>query len=202
MFDMDIRKFLGRRPRDGTKNTPVGTQRMPPTRSLSSSSARRLPQQWRAGLFACCDDAPLCCTVTFCQCNAAGQVYQRATGGGCLMVAAIMWTLFVITQALSNSSNILAQLLSERDDDGLEAAYVIVGGLAGALGFVTTVTGTYFLCVSRRKIRERDRIPPGDCGALDDCCVSYWCGFCALMQMLRHEGVAGNEYRACTAEAV
>ena len=167
---------------------------MPPSRARTPP-----PRAWRHGLFDC-GDAALCCAVAFCQCNAAGQMYQRTTGGGCLGVSALMWFLFVLTQTLGSSSNALARAYER--DDGLATANAVVGALAGVFGLVTTIAGTYFLCVSRRALRARDRIPPGACGDLDDCCVSYWCGCCSLVQMLRQEGVTGAQYRACTATAV
>ena len=170
---------------------------MPPLRRARTPPP---PTRWTSGLCDCCEDASLCCAVTFCQCNAAGQVYQRSTGGGCLGVSVLMWSLFVLTQIASFTTNGL-QMAYNRGQD-VVIAYAVTSAISGVLGLTTTIAGTYFLCVSRRAIRARDRIPPGDCGDLDDCCVSYWCGWCSLIQMLRQEGVTGAQYRACTATAV
>lgn len=162
------------------------------------------PGAWTSGLFACCDDPSLCCTVCLCECNATGQLFQRTTGYGCLGVSVLLWTLFVVTQILGQASNALEQASAREDheNDGLILSWSIVGGLSGTLGLTTSIVGTYFVCVSRRRLRERDRIPPGPCGACDDCCVAYWCGLCSLVQMLRQESVDGGTYRACSATAV
>lgn len=154
------------------------------------------PKRWTHGLCACCEDPSLSCAVCFCQCNAAGQVYQRATGSGCLAVAALMWFLFVATQAFSQSSNALAQQ-GTIFDAGPAAA---LGAVAGLLGIVTSVAGTFFVCVARRAARARDAIPPSCCNeSFDDCCVSYWCGCCSLVQLLRQDGVTGARYAPCSA---
>ena len=103
-------------------------------------------------------------------------LYQRATGSGCLAVSALMWLLFVATQAFSQSSNALAQE-GTIFDSGPAAA---LGAVTGVLGLVTSVAGTFFVCVARRAARARDAIPPSCCNeGLDDCCVSYWCAAAA-----------------------
>ena len=110
------------------------------------------PKRWLHGLCACCEDPSLSCAVCFCQCNAAGQVYQRATGSGCLAVAALMWFLFVATQAFSQSSNALAQQ-GTIFDAGPAAA---LGAVAGLLG--TVASRTFF--VRPRRAPARDAIRP------------------------------------------
>ena len=157
--------------------------------------SRSVPRTWRAPLCGCCDDPGACCLISFCQCNAAGQLFQRTAGYGCLGVSALLWTLFVVTQVLGDTSSALAAA----SPDGVPMdTYLLLSSLAAAAGFSTTVVGTVVLCTVRGRIRARDQIP-GD--AVSDCCTSYWCGFCAMVQMLRQEN-AYVGYRPCTVTAV
>lgn len=139
-------------------------------------------------------------------------MYERATrrGGACLIVSSFLWTLFIVAQVLSDTSAALATTAVNNEvcewwgctlsiNWGQVTAAQVLGGVAGFLGMVTTVFGTYVVCVSRRRVRERDAIPGSDC---DDCCTSFWCGCCSLVQMLRQERVTGATYRPCTATAV
>lgn len=54
------------------------------------------------------------------------------------------------------------------------------------LGTIFFVYKLVIVCQTRRAIREKYDIPPGCCGPLNDCCVSYWCLGCATCQMARH----------------
>lgn len=183
---------------------------MPPKTTVPSryrSTARPPPVgKWSAGLYDCGDDPTLCCTVCICQSNATGQLYHRTVGYGCIAISALMWSFFIVTQVLSQTSNALSQSFMRTQwyggDESLLRAYMIVAGVAGFVGLLSTVVGTYFVCSSRRMLRQRDRIPNGDCGQCDDCCAAYWCGCCSLIQMLRQEGVTGSTYRVCSATAV
>lgn len=181
------------------------------------------PREWRHGLCDCGEDVALSCAVCWCQCNAVGQMHERTSlrggvvkgCGGCLAVAGVLWFLFVVSQVLSQTANGLANTAVENectwfgtcvlvvDWDQVTAAYVL-GGFASLAGMASAVFGTYVLCTARRKIRDRDGIPEGrGCGGgCEDCCVSYWCGCCSLVQMLRQEGITGGTYRACTPTGV
>lgn len=162
------------------------------------------PARWYHGLFGCCEDPRLACTVCLCQCTATGQVYERATGSGCLCVSVVMWTLFVVAQVFNNTSTALRNEHERRWwSDGTYLAWAhVLAAFAGLAGLASMVVGTYFLCTARRLVRERDAIPEGTCGSCEDCCVSYWCGCCSMVQLLRQDRVAGGGYRACTATAV
>ena len=169
---------------------------------------------WSAGLCDCCQDAGLSCTVCFCSCNATGQVYQRATrrANSCFWISALAWSMFVATQILNSVANAHAQLAVrtecawfgcvEYTDWDRVATASVAGGVAGSVGLVGTALTTYFVCTSRRLVRARDRISTGACGGCEDCCVSYWCGCCSLIQLLRQDGITGNSYRACSSTAV
>lgn len=177
---------------------------MPPVPTTPRRNSTKQQGSWNAGLFACCEDPMLCCTVCICEPNAAGQMYQRTTGYGCLGVSVLLWSLFALSQILGQTSNALQEafIREEGENSGLLLSYSIVAGLSGTTGLVTLIAGTYFICVSRRRIRQRDRIPEGCCGECDDCCVAYWCGCCSLIQMLRQDSVTGGKYQACSVTAV
>lgn len=152
---------------------------------------RSKPKAWRNGLCTCTEDCPLALTVCCCGCNATGQAYHRATGSGCFCISLLLWTLFVATQTLNISSEHLSA-----------DAMAVVASVACFLGLVSTVATTYFVCTSRRIMRERDEIPRGPCGPCDDCCVGWWCSCCALVQMFRQDAITSSNYRLCTEEAV
>ena len=155
------------------------------------------PKSWRHGLCECCEDPSLACSVCWCGCNATGQAYQRATGSGCFWVSILLWGLFILTQFMNSTSSSLNANIDVNDD-----TVSIVGGLAALFGLISTIATTYFVCTSRRIMRDRDEIPAGSCGGCDDCCVGWWCSCCALIQMFRQDSITGNRYRMCTEDAV
>ena len=162
----------------------------------------------------CCADPPLLAAGCCCACNATGQLYERVTrrANACLVVSALGWSLFLVAQILAQTSNALNRTMWVYVCEEEECAWVVdwgavrtsavLGGLAGLVGFLSTLLSTYFLCVSRQMVRQRDQIPEGCCGSCDDCCVSYWCSCCALIQMFKQEKVSGPAYRACTTTGV
>ena len=164
-------------------------------------------QKWSSTLCACCEDPALCCIIGMCQCNTAGQLYERVVGppGSCLLIAGCLWILFIVTTLLSQTANALADTAVERECTWLGCRDVIdwdqltvaamLASVSGVLACATTAIGTYALCATRRRIRARDGIPADACG---DVCVSYWCGVCSLVQMARHEGFSGTRYQPCT----
>ena len=165
------------------------------------------PKQWLHGLCTCCDDPSLCCTVFWCSPNATGQAYQRMTKrtSACLLVAVGGWALVIATQIFSQTGNALGNTAVERDCVGSlcvertnwdrVAIANTLGAIGGIVGLASSVYFTYFVCTSRRMIRERDGIPEGCCSGCDDCCVAYWCMCCALVQFFRQERV--HHYRLC-----
>ena len=174
--------------------------------------ASSLPKKWSHGLCDCCEDPSLSCAVCFCECSAVGQMFERATQrrGACLIVSSFLWILFVVSQVISDMSAARATTAVTNEmcawwgctlsvNWSQVTAAQVLGSLAGFFGMITTIVGTYVVCVSRRRVRERDAIPGSDCG---DCCTSFWCGCCSLVQILRQERVTGATYRPCTATAV
>lgn len=154
---------------------------------------------WRYGLCECCEDPTLACTVCWCGCNATGQAYQRATGSGCFWISIVLWALFILTQSMNSTANSLNANVDTNDN---VVGMSVVRGLAGLLGLISTIATTYFVCTSRRIMRERDAIPTGWCGSCSDCCIGWWCSCCALIQMFRQDSITGKEYRLCAKEAV
>lgn len=182
---------------------------------MTRVSTTNLPREWKHGLCDCLEDGTLCCSVCWCQCNSAGQVYERAvrSGGACFVVSVSLWGLFLVSQILSQTANAFAITAVERECTiwGLCATVVdwdkvttaqVLGGMAGIAGFASVVLTTCVLCTARKRMRHRDGIEQGTCGDCDDCCVSYWCGCCSTIQMLRQGGVDGHAYRPCTSTAV
>ena len=84
-------------------------------------------------------------------------------------------------------------------DMGAITTSSIINSISGLLAFVSTVTTTIIVCRARKAVRERDSIPPGSCGACDDCCVSYFCQCCALHQIFVQESVSSKNYKLCSA---
>lgn len=156
---------------------------------------------------ACCDDPDLACGVCACLPNAVGQVYEVTTRarGTCLPVSCLLWFLLAAVQMVGGIANALVHTAFETTctagsgcmlhaDWNQVSVAALLGVLAALLGCIGSGVAAYFVCTSRRVLRARDGIPPGACG---DCCVSYWCTCCALVQMLRHMGVTGATYRPC-----
>ena len=106
-----------------------------------------------------------------------------------------------MSNVLASMNDCLVYTVCTVDWNRIRIAYVI-GGISGLVALMGAILGTYALCVRRRRIRDRDRIPEGACGGLDDCCVSYWCGCCSLLQMFRQERITGGSYRLCSQTGV
>ena len=171
-------------------------------------------QTWSSGICDCAEDPLLCCTVCVCSCNATGQVYQRLTGraNACILISLFGWFVFFFTTIASQISNAMYRTAVERectwwyctdviDWDQIGVAS-IVGGVGAMVGFAGTIVTTYAICVARARIRDRDRIPFLHCGQWEDCCLSYWCSLCSLVQIIRHERIDGGSYRPCSTTAV
>lgn len=168
-------------------------------RTGARTGAVRRVGAWRAELCDCCDDPQLCCAVCWCGCSATGQLYQRATGRGCFGIAALLWILFALSQVLSQVSSQFDAAWRRDAHAGASpwaTPALTFGALAGAVGLASLAVSTALVGFVRRRMRARDKIAAA-CGC-EDCCVAYWCNCCALIQMLRQEGVDGNRYAACS----
>ena len=75
----------------------------------------------------------------------------------------------------------------------------VVLSISSVVSFLGALISTCALCTTRRRMRDRDHIEAGSCGDAEDCCVSYWCGCCALTQMFVHDGVNGQRYNLLSA---
>lgn len=179
---------------------------MPPSNQRPRSvSKQQLPQKWTRGLCDCCEDPTLACTTYFCSCNAVGQLYQRLTKEPrCQCIAAVLWFLFLLSSVLSTIGQIQTQTAVRKItlyiyevtvvDWNQITTGMILSTIAGSVGFTGTVLATYALCVSRKRMRARDRIPIQQCGDLEDCCVSSFCSCCVINQMFAQEKVSGTTY--------
>ena len=182
----------------------------------ASQNATNTRGSWVSGLCNFCEDPRLCCVLCVFNCNGLGQIVQRSTNraGSCFVISCIMWGVFVTTQILSQVSNVTAQSATTEiryydfsknkwdttvhvDEEEMSVA-IIIGSVSCLIALIGSVLTTYWLCTARRIIRTRDRIPEGRCGSCDDCCVSYWCSCCTLIQLFRQEQVDGIDYRLCS----
>lgn len=193
------------------RNTPLARV---PQRS-GSSVVQSHSGLWRQGLYDCGNDSGLSCLILFCSCNAIGQIFERTTkyAGSCLLISIMGWILFIAVHILSETGNTLTFSAIQRqcewwgcstdiNESQIAIAYILEL-IAGLVALVGSIIATYLLCTSRHRIRERDNI---DGTGVDDCCVSYWCQCCTLVQLFAHEGLNGSTYRPCSttgsAEAV
>mgnify|MGYP001426375435 CR=1 FL=1 len=153
---------------------------------------------WKHNLCACCEDVNLCCSACWCQCIATGQLHERAFGWGCLMISGVLWVLFASTVLFDALSGVYHPLMSA------DNFYIMVvfGSISSICALSSAIFGTIILCQIRRQIRVRDKVEPLCCGDAEDCCVPYWCGCCAIIQMLRQESVDGTNYVLCSPTAV
>ena len=162
-------------------------------------------KRWSPRLFGCCDDIKLCCPVAWCECIAAAQLYQRVFGFGCAPIAIILWgalgsaALWLAACYLSYYNYFAFDVMSITNPF-TDAQYFTMMFLFAALGFACALLsiayGGVLLCRIRRRIRTRDRLQT-DVRGLDDCCVPFWCGPWAIVQMLRHDGATGSTYSLC-----
>jgi Cys-rich protein (TIGR01571 family) len=159
----------------------------PSTRTVARTAAPS--GQWKAQLCDCCTDPSLCCSITFCSCNATGQAYARATRNGktCMIIAVISWFVFVASQVIAYASRGQTSATSRT-----------LNNVAAGVGGAGALLSLYFICTARRLVREQERIPNGPCGPCDDFCAAYFCGVCTLFQIFRQGDVTGSSYRACT----
>lgn len=155
-------------------------------------------RHWNPKLWSCCEDPSLCCTAYWCQCIAVGQLHQRTFGWGCFVISASLWALFACTVLFDTLSGAYHPMLD------MDNFYImVVFGTASSLcGLGSAIFGTIILCQVRQRIRLRDKLEPGCCGAADDCCTPFWCGCCAIIQMLRYEGITGENYVLSSPTAV
>ena len=169
-------------------------------------------KKWKVSLFSCFDNfdnAKLSCPVTLCQCISAAQLFQRIFGFGCLPVSIILWgfvcsTLLWLTSCYLSFYNYFAFDVMTITNPFTDTQYFTMMMVFSALGFtcalMSIVCGTILLCRIRRRIRKRDSLHTKVRG-MDDCCVPFWCGPCAILQMLRHDGVTATTYSLCSPTA-
>jgi len=169
-----------------------------------ASEVPRAPGAFSSGLCECHTDCCSTWTVICCTPMALGQlvhrllVPKRQKKAACLVLAAVMWgvMLWVLYAGLWGPRNEVGLSTSPSDDettDDEDAAFIL--NLFGVLGLLAAV----LICFIRKRVRERDQIPP-TCGVewVDDFFQSYFCGCCVLSQLMRHEGLDGSRYRLCS----
>ena len=179
-------------PRGGAR-PPVGrTARQPP-----------IPTRFSQGLCQCCNDPNLACTMWCCGPTATGQIYERitVTPRSCFYISTALWSILFLGSTLMSVANAYFDGVVYMDSHGGIAVDndklttgTIIMTVGSSVSFLGTLISTCVLCSARQRIRSRDNIAPETCGDLEDCCVAYWCGCCALTQMFAHEGVAGHSY--------
>lgn len=108
----------------------------------------------------------------------------------------------LLTQLLTQPGSGEGVLEEEEWVNPHRTAMIVLAYAGGTVGFLGTVLSTIALCVARREQRKRDGIDPQLCGECEDCCVSYWCGYCTLAQGFAQEGITGANYNPLTANAV
>lgn len=166
-------------------------------------------KKWSPSLFGSLQDTKLCCAVYWCQCTAVGQLYQRTFGFGCVAISLIFWGLVASTILWATTSAISLDNMFNTDALTIDNPFTIdqylfmtvfFGSLAPLCALASIVCGAVILCQIRQHIRRRDKLQV-DLGDADDCCIPFWCGPCAMIQMLRHEGVTGSSYNLCSPTA-
>ena len=165
--------------------------------------AQTAPASFSKGLCQCCDDPALACTMWCCGPTATGQIYERMTStpGSCLCISTVLWGVFFVSSILMAVGNaymenvVYAEIGTIKliDRENLTRATVVYS-ISSVVSFVGALLSTCALCIARRRIRDRDNIQAGPCGDVGDCCVTYWCGCCALTQMFSHENANGQSY--------
>jgi Cys-rich protein (TIGR01571 family) len=143
--------------------------------------------KWRADTLGCCDDCTSCWASYLCPFITVAQLYERVLRSGtCTFIAlAILFTGIGGSAALYYSSI----------QYGATFIYALFFGPFSALSIILVVK-------IRLAIRSRDKIEPSEgctnCTCFgancEDICCASWCGPCVTCQMMRHEGMTGDDY--------
>ena len=183
---------------------------------VDSKNAPAPPGIWKDGLFDCCRLGwshasvwnALCCpqllmaqVLTRLKLNWLGDLAPenewRRTFSRIFALVSVYWIL----------SYFLAPAPAAYDWDE-HGEWVRVPAVEGSLwqerlyNFLTWVFGVYSLIVLtklRRMVRLRYEIPVtfAVLGEYEDCCLSFWCGCCAVAQMARHTCDYSHQRAAC-----
>lgn len=127
----------------------------------------------------------LCCASFFCCQTMTPQLYQMETKepGSCDKWAKVLWALTILAYTL----NMISRVADVR----------ILGIVAMLFTIAYTCCGVRLLMLVRSSVRQRYRIPPGQCGDCDDCCCSFWCTCCTQLQLMTQFGVTNQNYQLC-----
>ena len=107
-----------------------------------------------------------------------GTAAQASKTFRIMMIITVAW--IVLSQAYSAVLNATAST----DAYGQPStAFVVTYYVGEALHLSYFVFLVCLVIRTRRHIRQKYRIPEGDCGGCDDCCSSFWCSCCAVAQM-------------------
>ena len=172
--------------------------------------------RWRTELCDCCDCSRRdCCQIclmgTCCECVVEAQVMQRlGLGlGGCPVGGEgprqrqqrhnnrnVCPKIVVVTVCLYAAAVVGAGFTWEREiTGGVPPVYLLVWAWSVFLLVA-------FTC-ARKSMRDRYRLPETCCrgaGALDDCCVTWWCLCCSSIQKASHtHDPKDHPYEPCSA---
>lgn len=154
---------------------------------------------WKDSLFDCCRFGcchPVCCNAYCCPLILLGQIMTRlkltslASEGTLaqtkrtfhtMMILTVVWIVIrVILSTIQNSTTPL------NENGQPSKVYMTSIGIGQILSLVFLVFLVFLASRTRRRIRQKYRIPEGGCGGCDDCCMSFWCPCCTISQMARH----------------
>jgi|EP00966_Prymnesium_polylepis_P152649 Cys-rich protein (TIGR01571 family) len=189
---------------------PVAAEMAIPARGMQIVAAQ---STWSTGLFGCLQD---CCSstaaVACCPQITTGQLWERHRGPKrvCLKVAAALFALNALNLiiAVANEGPTL-QAIEEASPIGDTSLYnpryqAAVGGFSSLalvgdmISFLELVTFVFLIATVRSAVRERDGIREEQCFGCEDCCCALWCNACVTCQMLRHDGLRGDNYALCS----
>lgn len=155
--------------------------------------------RWKDGLCDCCRFGcchPACCNAFWCPLILLGQVMTRlkltwlASEGTAAQASKTFRIMMIITVTYIVLSQAYAAVLNATASTDAyghpSTAYVVTYYVGEALRLTYFVFLVCLVIRTRRHIRQKYRIPEGDCGGCDDCCSSFWCACCAVAQMARH----------------
>jgi Cys-rich protein (TIGR01571 family) len=72
------------------------------------------------------------------------------------------------------------------DKSDVPASALVVDAIAQTLKLVFALYILVATIRTRAYIRDKYAIPEQSCRGCEDCCCSFWCGCCTIMQMMRH----------------
>ncbi|GKZ00612.1 hypothetical protein MPSEU_001013400 [Mayamaea pseudoterrestris] len=184
--------------------------------------SHRIPTgRWRHGICDClrygCGN-PMCWVACCWRPIALGQVMTRMGLNACgtptsrdaywtafkVLALVFLGTVFV-DQVITRSTS--AYYLTQTDEYGnpdyskIPASVILAWGIQGGMRTVYFFYMLFLMIRTRAHIRHKYQIPETSCRGCEDCCCSFWCSCCTVLQMAHHTADCDAYPGSCCTES-